>query len=111
MPVSPPTGVVTGSLGGTAFWETTFFDINGNVTQPNGAAINVAYYVNKQPVQAIVPMSPPSTSNSQWTAEWDTRGVDAGRVFWFLYTTGGLPKGVSTGSFMLLANNATLTSF
>jgi hypothetical protein len=100
--------------GATVRFSTTFYDAAGAVTQPTGAAINIVFVAvgNSQVETDAVEMTPPSGSETQWTAQWDSRNAAPGRVWWSIHTEGGsLPYSVQDGSFDLTANNANLANF
>jgi hypothetical protein len=107
-----PVGKVIGTQGATAFFSTTFLDINGNVTNPNAAFVIAAYFKSGVSASATTPMA--QSSANIWTAQVDTRGYDAGAVHWGLFTgfapgvgTNLVPIGGQNGIFYLTANNAT----
>lgn len=98
--------------GTTVRFTSTFFDVNGAVTQPAGAAVNLAYLENGQTKTETIEMTAPTPPDVQWTASWDSRGVSPGLVTWSIHTEGSVPPySVSDGSFDLTANNANLPTF
>lgn len=98
--------------GATAFFATTFYDANGNVTQPSGAEINiVSSDPTGAPVQSTVTMAPPVSPNVVWIAEWDSRGAGPGKVSWSIHTAPPGPFSVEDGDFLLSANSANLLVF
>ena len=105
---------VTKSLfrGGTAYWETTFYDVNGAVSQPQGAFINIDF-PNPDGSRGTedVPMNPPTLGAVFWTVFIDTRNMGIGPLDWSIHTTGAIPVAVEDGSFQLTANPANLVDF
>lgn len=98
--------------GTTAFFATTFYDQAGAVSQPNGASLNVVFIENGVTTTASIDMTAPASPSVQWTAEWDSRGADPGRVWWSIHSVmSGIPYTVGDGSFELTANNANLPTF
>lgn len=98
--------------GTTVRFAATFFDINMDVTQPMGAAVNISYLENGQVQTDLVEMTPPVDPDVQWKASWDSREVSPGLVTWSIHTEGdAIPFGVEDGSFELTANNANLPTF
>jgi len=97
--------------GATAFFSTLFFDINGNPTQPNGALLSIAYASEQlQAETASIVMTAPVSPSLAWTAEWDSSLSNPGVIQWSISTTGGVPRTVQDGSFILTANAANLAS-
>lgn len=98
--------------GTTVYFSSTFYDVNGAVVQPSGAAINLSYIEDGQVRSTLVEMTPPVSPAVAWTAQWDTRLIQPGVVNWSVHSeTPTLPYGVGDGSFTLLANNANLPTF
>lgn len=102
--------------GQTAYWTTTFYDQNGNVTQPGSATINVVYPdaqgagtggTDTTSISMVAPTPPAVT----WTAQLDTRGFGPGSVAWSIHSDPGPPYAVEDGSFTLTANPANLLTF
>jgi hypothetical protein len=97
--------------GATAFFSTTFYDINGNITQPPGATLSILYQNETfNPTTALIPMMGPTGSQTAWTAQWDSSLAGPGTVQWSVSTTGGPPRSVQDGFFVLTANAANLAS-
>jgi hypothetical protein len=99
--------------GGTAFWQTTFYDQFGVVTQPGSAVINVVY-PNPQTgndSSTTVNMIAPTGPSVIWTAELDTREFGIGTVSWSIHSQPGPPFAVEDGQFTLTANPANLLTF
>lgn len=99
--------------GVTIYFQTNFFDLNQDQTQPPGAFVNIEYFdLNGNPQTIDVPMTAPSGLVTTWTTLWDSRGANPGAVYWSIHSTGpGVPYAVEDGSFMLTANNANLPTF
>ena len=101
--------------GGTVSWQTTFYDVNSNVVQPDSAIINIVYQDTNEVTQtASVVMTPPTLPAVQWTALWDTRGVLAPQeIPWSIHTgtDDPVPVAVEDGNFFLQANAANLPTF
>jgi hypothetical protein len=91
--------------GSTIEWQTIFYDAYGNIVQPNGATLSIAY-----PNGTIeIAMSPgPSPI---WVAQWDSRGATPGQVAWSIHSNSPVPSSVEDGAFVLSANAANLTTF
>jgi hypothetical protein len=101
--------------GATIQFATTFYDFNGNVAQPPGATVEVAYIDATEQilVTASIPMVPPGPGTAAWTAQWDSRTAGVGPVTWSVHT-GSTPFAVEDGSFLLqgnAANQAAVGSF
>lgn len=100
--------------GATILFSTNFYDQNGNFVQPVGAFVNVVYFaVGEESQQTIgLTMSPPVTGETQWTAQWDSRGAGYGPVQYSVHCTGPTtPYSVEDNMFILAANNANLITF
>jgi hypothetical protein len=99
--------------GATAFFATTFYDQNGNVAQPVGAVLNIAYNdgAGGGVDTAQVTMVGPVGQSVAWTAQWDSRGAGPGTVACSIHTTGGPPNAVEDFQFQLTANTANLLTF
>lgn len=99
--------------GTTVNFSSTFYDLNGVVVQPTGAAVNIWWTdLNGNEQQTLVQMAAPTSPAVAWTAQWDTRSVDPGTVSWSVHSEGNsVPYGVGDGTFDLLANNANLQTF
>jgi len=101
--------------GATVQFSTNFFDVNGNLVQPDSATVNIVYSTPEQDnVSVEVAMTPPSGDVTTWTALWDTRGVLASRiVYWSIHTgvDDPIPVAVEDGQFQLVANPANLPTF
>ncbi len=98
--------------GGTAYWETTFYDINGQVAQPQNAFINLNF-PNPDGSRGTeeFAMTPPALGVVFWTVFIDTRDMGIGPVNWSIHTGGAIPVAVEDGSFQLTANTANLVDF
>lgn len=98
--------------GTTVNFAATFQDVNGNVIQPSGAAVNIVYFENGEQQAVDVEMNAPMSPGTQWTAEWDSRSVTPGPVTWSIHSKStGIPYAVQDGTFQLLANSANLETF
>lgn len=100
--------------GATIQFATTFYDVNGNVTQPGAAFVNIVYQVgNNTTANLQIAMTPPSAPSVQWTALWDSRNAGPGAVSWSIHTTSASvpPYAVEDGFFGLTANPANLPTF
>lgn len=98
--------------GATIQFATNFYDVNGALVQPDSATVNVLPANASAPVSIV--MSPPSGSESRWTALWDTRNVAAPQtVYWSIHTGTGDPAPVTAedGQLTLSANPANLVTF
>lgn len=95
--------------GATIQFATTFYDANKNVMNPPGAVITLHFLDG---TQATITMVAPSGPQTQWTAQWDSRGQQPGPVSFSVHSTGpGIPYAVDDGQFTLTANNANLPTF
>jgi hypothetical protein len=100
--------------GATAFFTTTFYDANNNVTQPAGAVLTLAFIdaVTGNEDTASITMTAPTFPAVTWTAEWDSRGAAPPTVWGSIHTTGSLiPYAVEDFQFTLSANTANLATF
>lgn len=98
--------------GATVLFTTTFFDVAGEVIQPDGAAVNITYGEGSELVSVLIEMVGPVGESVSWTAEWDTRGIASGAVSWSIHSeSAGIPYAVQDGNFILSANNANLVNF
>jgi hypothetical protein len=100
--------------GTTVFFTTTFFDVDGNIVQPDNATINIAYTNTAgAQVAASIAMTPPTAPAVTFTAQWDSRGVNPGNVSWSIHTGADDPPPVTVedGTFTLTANPANLPTF
>lgn len=97
--------------GATAFFLTTFYDPYGNIAQPNSADVSIVYpTLTGGTANTIVTMSAPGLGETAWTAEWDTRNVGPGTVYFSIHSSGS-PASVQDGQFNLTANPANLQTF
>jgi predicted carbohydrate-binding protein with CBM5 and CBM33 domain len=95
--------------GATIQFATTFYDANKNVVNPAGAVVELTL---PDGATASVNMVAPSGPQVQWTAQWDSRGVEPGSVAFSIHSTGSsIPYAVEDGQFTLTANNANLEAF
>lgn len=101
--------------GATVQFSTNFFDVNGNLVQPDSATINIVYSTAEEDNLSIeVAMTSPSGDVTTWTALFDTRGVLAKRtIYWSIHTgtDDPVPVAVEDGQFQLDANPANLPIF
>lgn len=97
--------------GGTAYWKTNFYDIDGSLVQPASAVISVDYpNTDGSRGQQTINMSSGS-STTPWTAQLDTRNMGVGPVYWSIHTNTPIPVAVEDGMFDLTANPANLVTF
>lgn len=90
-------------------FATTFFDFNGNVTQPAAALINLAF---QDGTTTQIPMQSPIGQAVQWTAVWDSRNSAAPSIVsWSIHSVPPTPCSVEDGMFELTANPANLATF
>ena len=101
--------------GTTVQFSTIFYDVDDDVIQPDSATINILFMTQAgQSGSASVPMAPPTTPATNWTALWDTRGLFAPQIVsWSIHTGTGdpIPVAVDDGAFELVANAANLPTF
>lgn len=97
--------------GSTVVFASAFYDRFNAITTPPAPSVNVVYSVDEQEQSVDIPMVAPGIGQVQWTALWDTRGVDPGTIFWSVNSGEPIPAGVQDGSFFLSANPANLESF
>lgn len=98
--------------GSTVFFASTFYDKNGAVTQPAGAAVHLQFQQDGAEQTTTLEMVAPVSPSQAWTASWDTRGIDPGSVSWSIHSEDpSIPYAVDDGSLVLLANNANLETF
>jgi hypothetical protein len=101
--------------GTTVQFSTNFYDVNGDLTQPATATINIVYSTAAEDnLSTKVAMTPPGGDVTTWTALWDTRGVLARRtIYWSIHTgsSAPIPVAVEDGEFQLDANPANLPTF
>lgn len=98
--------------GSTVRFKTTFYDFDGvTVVQPASALVRIKK--NADTVILEIAMTPPvnPAADPAWTAEWDTRGVAPGPVFWSIHTSGPPAVAVEDGNFTLSANAANALTF
>jgi hypothetical protein len=98
--------------GATVQFATNFYDVNGNLIQPDAATINILPSSATTPI--TITMTPPSGSVTTWTALCDTRGQSAPQiVYWSIHTGSSdpIPVVAEDGQFQLSANPANLASF
>lgn len=98
--------------GTTIYFSTTFYDENGEVTQPVAAFVSIACLdLNGNPLTvAPIAMTPPVIGSISWTANWDTRSIGTGNVYYSIHTQ-GFPAAVEDGRFILSGNLANLPMF
>lgn len=99
--------------GATVQFASNFYDVEGVLTQPGGAVINIVYPDADGVEQNLqIPMVGPHGAETRWTALWDTRDVGPGVVFWSIHTTDALvPFAVDDGRITISANAANLPTF
>lgn len=99
--------------GGTVYFSTIFYDINGNVTQPAGAEINLVFpNLDGSTGTTLISMTAPVSPAIAWTAQWDSRNVAPGGVSYSVHSTGlAIPYAVEDGDFTIEANPANLATF
>lgn len=99
--------------GATVRFATTFYDVDNQVVQPDSAAVVIApAFSLDSPV--TIAMSPPSGSQTQWTAFWDSRDVPAPQaIYWSVHAglSSPIPVTAEDGSFLLSANPANALAF
>lgn len=106
--------LTTVKRGATVQFATNFYDINGDLTQPTGALVNIVYQTPTPGTEANtqLTMVAPVDPETRWTAKWDTREVGPGLVYWSIHTVeSGIPFAVEDGNFMIEANLANLATF
>jgi len=97
--------------GSTAYWQTNFYDVNGNLIQPVSAVVSVDFpNTDGSRAQTTVNMIAGSSS-TPWTAQLDTRNMGVGPVYWSIHTNTPIPVAVEDGTFDLTANPANLVTF
>lgn len=110
-------GVVGGpqaiTRGSTIQFSTIFYDVNGNVTQPSGAVVEIECITPQGSATTLqLTMIGPMAPATNWTALWDTRGTGPGPVQYSVHSTGPeAPYAVGDGKFSLTADNANLVTF
>jgi len=105
-------GTVPPFRGATVQFKTTFYDIDGEISQPFGAVINITYPDVDGEQQTVEVDMESVVGETYWIALWDTRDVGPGTVFFSIHTTGDeIPFAVEDGRFNVVANAANLPSF
>ena len=98
--------------GGTVRFAVNFYDIDGALTQPASAVINIVYPTAAGESATVqLPLSSPAGAETRWTAIFDTRDIGPGVVFYSVHSEGGPPFGVDDGRFSIEANAANLATF
>lgn len=108
---NPPYGWPNFPRGTTIQFSTTFFDFSGNVVQPNAATVAIAFDPNADEAAVTLPMVAPTGPAVVWTAQWDTRNLDPGAVYWSIHSSAPVPVAVEDGRLTLTANLANLPTF
>lgn len=88
--------------GATIGFSTTFTDQFGAASSPSAANVKIRYRISGNATSVTVAMT---VAGATATASWSSTGVDAGKVDWFISTTGAVIS-AAQGSFMLVANAA-----
>lgn len=99
--------------GATVQFATNFYDVNSVLVQPNTAFVHIVPSAAGASAVQIT-MSPPSGSETRWTALWDTRGQVAPQLIsWSIHSGTGdpIPVVAEDGQFQLSANPANLVTF
>lgn len=112
--LTTPNALKIFARGASIQFATNFYDANGDLTQPAGAVVSIAYQsITQQTIETtLITMTAPAGAETRWTAFWDTRNVGPGPVNFSIHSTGlAVPLSVEDGSFTLKANNANLVTF
>ena len=92
--------------GNSVQWSATFYDMNGAITNPLNAFVDVDYYVTAT-TQTTISLSMTQSGNT-WSVVWDSSQAVAGvttQVYWHLRSLAAAGiKSAFDGSFMLTAN-------
>ena len=103
--------------GATIKFATTFYDVNGVVSQPAGGIMNIVYPDSTGAEQTVqLTMTPPSdpSADPRWTALFDTRSIGPGVLFYSVHSVNSpddIPFAVGDGRLTIDANAANLPTF
>lgn len=90
--------------GNTVTFVSNFFDVNGAPTNPSGANLCITYPLGPKFV-TDTPIAMTNSSND-WTAIWESKKSNSGRVDYTVETTGVTPFIRDDGYFLLSAGPA-----